>query len=98
MLAAPAPHVTVGEKNGVYSVVARFEVPQPPGVVLDVLTDYEQIPKFMPGVKTSVVLDRNADRIVVEQEATSRVLAFSKKVHLVLEITEGARALRFRDR
>jgi hypothetical protein len=29
-----------------------------------VLTDYERIPQFMPGVKTSVVRERAADRVV----------------------------------
>jgi Polyketide cyclase / dehydrase and lipid transport len=92
------PEVTVREQGGVYSVIARFRVPQPPSVALAVLTDYEDIPRFMPQVKTSVVLERNGDHVVVEQEAVSRLLAFSKRIHLVLEITETPAALSFRDR
>jgi carbon monoxide dehydrogenase subunit G len=92
------PTVTVREDRGVYSVTARFQVPQRPAVVLAVLTDYEQIPRFMPGVKTSIVLERAAGRAVVEQEAVSHLLMFSKRVYLVLEIAEGADTLRFRDR
>jgi ribosome-associated toxin RatA of RatAB toxin-antitoxin module len=90
--------VTVQEAAGVYSVRARFQVPQPPAVALAVLTDYARIPQFMPDVKTSVVLERSAGRAVVEQEGVSRLMMFSKRVHLVLEITEGADTLRFRDR
>ena len=92
------PTVTVTEERGVYSVTARFVVPQSPPVVLAVLTDYEQIPRFMPGIRTSVVLERVPGRVVVEQEAVSGVMTFSKRVHLVLEITERADALVFRDR
>ena len=92
-----APDVVVEEAHGLYSVTARFHVPQTPATVLTVLTNYEQIPRFMPDVKTSVVLERTAGRAVVEQEAVSRLLMFSKRVHLVLEITETAATVRFRD-
>ena len=86
------------EERGVYSVIARFTVEQPPAVALAVLTDYEQIPRFMPGVRTSIVLERGAGRAVVEQEAVSSVILFSKHLHLVLEIEEQSGALLFRDR
>jgi carbon monoxide dehydrogenase subunit G len=95
---ASQPDVTVREERGVYSVAARFQVPQTPALALAVLTDYEQIPRFMPGVETSIVLERVSGLVVVEQEAVSHLMMFSKRVHLVLEITEGADTLRFRDR
>jgi ribosome-associated toxin RatA of RatAB toxin-antitoxin module len=95
---ASAPAVTVREERGVYSVAARFQVPQSTALALAVLTDYEQIPRFMPGVETSIVLERAGELVIVEQEAVSHLMMFSKRVHLVLEITEGADILRFRDR
>jgi ribosome-associated toxin RatA of RatAB toxin-antitoxin module len=94
----PSPQVSVREERGVYSVTARFDVPQAPGVALAVLSDYEQIPRFMPDVRTSVVLERAPGRLVVEQEAVSRVMMFSKTVHLRLEVTETSDALTFVDR
>ena len=96
--AGPAPSVTVREARGVYSVSARFHVPEPPAVALAVLTDYENIPRFLPDVVSSVVRERSATRLVVEQEAVSRMLMFSKRVHLMLEIFEEEGAVRFRDR
>jgi ribosome-associated toxin RatA of RatAB toxin-antitoxin module len=92
------PKVIVSEEQGIYSVTACFQVPQSASVALEVLTDYEHIPRFMPGVKTSVVLERSAGRALVAQEAVSRLLLFSKRVHLTLEVTEGPGALQFRDR
>jgi hypothetical protein len=92
------PVVTVQEERGVYSVRARFQVPQSTAVALGVLTDYENIPRFMPDITTSVVRERTAGHAVVEQEGVSHFLMFSKRVHLVLEITEAGDALRFRDR
>jgi carbon monoxide dehydrogenase subunit G len=90
--------VTVHEVRGVFSVVARFPVEQPPAAVLAVLSDYEQIPRFMPGVRTSKILERSAERALVEQEAVSSMMMFSKRVHLVLEIEEQPDVLRFHDR
>lgn len=91
-------NLTVREQRGVYTVMARFLVDQAPSVALQVLTDYEQIPRFMPGVRTSIVRERGAGRAVVEQEAVSGMMMFSKRVHLVLEIAEQPDALSFRDR
>ena len=93
-----SPALSVHEQQGVFTVVARFLVDQPPSTALAVLTDYEHIPRFMPGVRTSIVVERGAGRTVVEQEAVSSVMLFSKRVHLVLEIDEQSDALVFRDR
>jgi ribosome-associated toxin RatA of RatAB toxin-antitoxin module len=94
----PPPNITVREERGVYSVAARFLVDQPPSVALTVLTDYEQIPRFMPDIRTSRVRERGRGRAVVEQEAVAHVMLFTKRVHLVLEIDEQPDALIFRDR
>jgi len=91
------PQVTVGEERGVYSVNAQFAVPEPTAVVLDVLTDYEQIPRFMPDVKSSIVRERSADLIVVEQEAEARMMMFSKRVFLRLEVHTSDDTVQFRD-
>jgi hypothetical protein len=82
----------------VYTVSARFVVDQPAAVVLNVLTDYAEIPRFLPDVRTSVVRERGAGWAVVEQEAASGLMMFSKRVHLVLDIQEQADAVIFRDR
>ena len=95
---ASEPSVIVREARGVYSVTARFHVPQPMETALAVLKDYNNIPRFMPNVMKSVVVERGAGGAVVDQEALSHLMMFSKRVYLVLEITEGPDTLRFRDR
>ena len=92
------PKVSVREDHGTYTVTARFEIPQSAADALAVLSDYERIPRFMPEIKTSVVLSRAQGRILVEQEAISRFMMFSKKVHLLLEVTQDDNSLRFVDR
>ena len=101
--AAPADsrtttRVDVTESGGVYRVTAAFAVTEAPHTVFEVLTDYDRIPKFMPDVQVSQVLERSATGAVVEQEAVSRFMMFSKRVHLVLDIQEDNGTIRFRDR
>jgi ribosome-associated toxin RatA of RatAB toxin-antitoxin module len=95
---ASSPELTVQETHGTYSVTARFDVPHSPSVALDVLSDYEDIPRFMPDVRTSTVLERGPGRLLVAQEAVSQFLLFSRKVHLVLEVIEEGNSIRFTDR
>jgi len=91
-----APDVSVREEGGTYEVRATFTIAQSVDVARSVLSDYEQIPRFMPAVKTSVVRQRTP-RLLVEQEAVSRFALFSKTVHLLLAITEGDSYLHFVD-
>jgi ribosome-associated toxin RatA of RatAB toxin-antitoxin module len=93
-----APRLDVTEAGGVYTVTASFAVTEPPQTVMAVLTDYARIPKFMPDVQVSKVLERTATSAVVEQEAVSKFMLFSKRIHLVLDVQESASLLRFRDR
>jgi carbon monoxide dehydrogenase subunit G len=92
------PQVSVREDRGTYAVTARFETPQSPAAALEVLSDYEQIPRFMPEVRSSVVVDRTGGRTLVQQEAVSSFMMFSKKVHLLLDVTREPGAIHFVDR
>ena len=99
LLAAPAePRVEVTETGGVYTVTAAFALTESPDTVMAVLTDYDRIPQYLPDVTVSRVLERTATGAIVEQQALSRFMMFSKRVHLVLDVREEARSLRFRDR
>jgi len=93
-----APAVTVREERGLYSVEASFVVPHPPSIAHAVLTDYDRIPRFMPDVRTSTVVERSASHVLVQQEAVARMMMFSKRVHLLLEVHEAPGSIRFRDR
>ena len=90
--------ISVVETGGDFQVSARFVVPESPEVVRAVLTDYPAIPRFMPDVRTSVVVDRGDRTARVEQEAVSKFMWFSKTVHLVLDVDEGNEVIAFRDR
>lgn len=94
---ADEPAITVREAAGVYTVEASFTVDAPAAAVRAVLTDYDNIPKFMPDVRSSRVLDRENGFVRVEQHAVASFMMFSKDIHLVLMIEEGPEALRFGD-
>ena len=98
LMASAVGGVIVQEQRGAYRVTARFQVPESPAAVLAVLTDYEQIPRFMPEVKTSMVRSRSGGRVMVEQEAEARTLMFSKRIRLLLDIHETVDGLSFVDR
>ena len=96
--AAQAPTVAARSAgDGAYAISARFTVPEPAAVVRAVLTDYPNIPRFMPSVRTSRVLERTDDRVRLEQEAVSKFMMFTRTVHLVLDVEEAEGSIRFRD-
>jgi hypothetical protein len=92
------PVATVREERGVYVVSAEFSVPGLAATALATLTDYDNIPRFMPAVKTSTVVERGDDYAVVEQEAVATFMLFSKRIHLALEVRQHAGTVRFIDR
>jgi ribosome-associated toxin RatA of RatAB toxin-antitoxin module len=97
-VAAPQePSISVVKTGGAFVVAAHFNVSAPPSVVRDVLTDYANIPRFMPSVRTSRVVDRQEAIVRVEQEAVSTYMMFSKRFHLLLDVEEGTDMIQFRD-
>jgi hypothetical protein len=91
------PSVDVVEQDGVYRVAASFAVAQSAPDVVRVLTDYARIPDFMPDVQTSQVLERLGTTTRVEQTAVSKFMMFSKRIHLLLEVTQEDGVIHFRD-
>ena len=90
--------IDVSENRGVYTVAATFDVSGAAATALATLTDYEQIPRFMPAVKTSRILERGDREWIVEQEAVATFMWFSKRIHLTLDVRENSGTIRFVDR
>lgn len=89
--------VMVLETDGVYRVTAQFDVPQAPAIALAVLTDYDGIPRFMPDVRRSIVRQRAPDSVLVEQEVIARMMMFSRRIHLLLDVQMSDSCIRFKD-
>lgn len=97
--AAPdAANVSVREvAPGVYRVDARFSVAVSAATARAVLTDYANLPCFLPDIRTSRVRARSDGYAQVEQEALSGYLLLSKRVYLLLEVHEEPDSITFRD-
>jgi ribosome-associated toxin RatA of RatAB toxin-antitoxin module len=96
--AAADEQTTVSEAGGVYTVRASFTVVQSPAAAMAVLTDYEHLSRFMPGLQSSTVIGRDGSRVTISQEAVAKFLAFSKQISLVLDVDERPLSLAFADR
>jgi ribosome-associated toxin RatA of RatAB toxin-antitoxin module len=52
------------------------------------LTDYDHLADFVPGMKTSRVLERRGRRVVVEQTGEAKLLIFNYPIAVVVESEE----------
>jgi len=70
-------------------VSARAFVAAPAAVAWQVLTDYERLPTFVPGIAKSVVRERRGARLRLEQAGEARFFIFSFPIEVQLEVTES---------
>ena len=81
--------VEVERKGRSFAVRAGATVAAPVSLVWEVLTDYERLPQFIPGISKSIVQAREANRVVVEQTGEARFLVFSFPIEVRLEVRES---------
>jgi ribosome-associated toxin RatA of RatAB toxin-antitoxin module len=70
-------------------IKAHAEIAAPAGIVWQVLTDYERLPSFIPGLAKSVVRERQGNLLVVEQAGEARFLLFSFPIEVRYEVMEA---------
>jgi ribosome-associated toxin RatA of RatAB toxin-antitoxin module len=68
---------------------ARALIVAPAALVWQVLTDYERLPDFIPGLSKSVVRERRGNRLVLEQTGEARFLMFSFPIEVRYEVIES---------
>jgi ribosome-associated toxin RatA of RatAB toxin-antitoxin module len=71
-----------------FEVRAKAELLAPAALVWEVLTDYERLPRFVPGLSRSTVRGREGNRVRLEQSGEARFLFFSYPIELQLEVLE----------
>lgn len=71
-------------------VRARALIAAPQPLIWEVLTNYEQLPSFIPGIAKSVVRSRRGGSVIVEQSGEASFLVFSFPINVRLEVTESA--------
>lgn len=86
--AAGAPAIRERVVDGVFDVEGTFEVAASAGEVWSVLSDYEQIARFVSSMRRSVVRERTEHGLLVEQLAVGKLLFFSREMRVLLQIQE----------
>jgi hypothetical protein len=81
--------VDADRRDETFEVRARAFLAAPIVVVWAVLTDYERLPAFVPGIATSIVRERRGLRLRLEQRGEARFLLFSFPIEVQLEVTES---------
>lgn len=92
-LAAAADDLAVDvDRNGrTFSVRAGATVVAPVSLVWEVLTDYDNLSRFIPGLSRSAVQTRSGNRVLLEQKGEARFLVFSYPIDVHLEVVESPR-------
>lgn len=86
------------DRPGWYVMEGSFTVIATPETAWEVLTDYDHIGRFVSSIRTSRVLERHPDHIVLEQEASGGVLVFRRRTSVALVIyEEPLRSIWFQD-
>lgn len=85
------------DENGVYQISESFTVAAPRITVWGVLTDYDGMPEFISSMRLSRVRERG-NRLIVEQETSSRFLLLKRSVRVLLQVREDPQqTIRFED-
>ena len=74
--------------HGTYRLEGHFKVAGSPYDVWKVLTDYENMSSFVSSLRRSVVKDSTTDRVLLEQEALGKKFIFTKRIQVLLQVTE----------
>jgi hypothetical protein len=102
----PSVQVEVRRKGRIFEAEAVLDLPADEAVVWQTITDYDALPRFMPGIRSCRVHERRAlasdhEQLVVEQTGEFRFLLFAQSMKVMLEIenrgrrVSHARATRF---
>lgn len=74
--------------KGTYRLEGHIKVPGPTYDAWRVLTDYEHIQNFVTSLRKSSVRESSTDRLVLEQEALGKEFVFTKKIRVLMQVTE----------
>lgn len=70
------------------AIEARATIKAPFALIWQTLTDYENLPAFIPGIKSSHVVERRGNAVIVEQSGHAGFLFFTYPIDVVVESFE----------
>jgi hypothetical protein len=84
--------IEVERIGAVFSVQARATLAAPAALAWRVLTDYDNLASFVPGLTASTAVLREANRALLEQKGEARFLIFAFPIELRMEVLESPHA------
>ena len=76
-------------RDAAITVEVSAEMQADPRIVWAVITDYDHLARFIPYMRSSRVLQRDAERVVVEQTGELMFLFFRQPVEVKLAVVES---------
>ncbi len=88
--AAPAHEIAIeiAREGEFVSVRASAELKASPRIAWEVLTDYDHLAEFIPDVRSSRVLRRDPDGVLVEQKGEFGFLFFRQPIEVTMAVSE----------
>lgn len=80
--------VATSARDGVVTVKASAEMQVDPRMVWDVISDYDHLAEFIPDMKSSRVVQRDGDTVIVEQTGEFGFLFFRQPITVRLLVVE----------
>jgi ribosome-associated toxin RatA of RatAB toxin-antitoxin module len=75
-------------RDDALDIACRATIDAPLDIVWRTLTDYEHLPEFIPGMRSSRVIERRGAEVVVEQSGEARFLFLSYPIEVTVLSTE----------
>jgi ribosome-associated toxin RatA of RatAB toxin-antitoxin module len=79
-------------EGGGVAVEAQARIRARPEVIWATLTDYDNLDRFIPGMRKSEVAERRGNVVIVRQQGEARLLFFTYNINVVVEATEEPRS------
>jgi ribosome-associated toxin RatA of RatAB toxin-antitoxin module len=88
--------IETSHKADVVDVKVQALISATPQTVWETLTDYERLPDFVPGLKSSKVMERKGSVVTVKQSGTAEFFFFKVPIDVTVESTEAWPSLEVR--
>ena len=88
-VAAQQVHIETGGRGEVITVAASADLEVDPITVWNTISDYDHLADFIPDMRVSRVIQRDSDKVIVEQAGQFRFLFIHQPVDVKLEVTEA---------
>jgi len=88
--AAQDVEIEAQRQGDAVEIKAHAQLAAPAALIWQVLTDYERLPAFIPGIAKSVVRQRDGNVVFVDQTGEARFLLFYFPIDVRYEVTERA--------